>query len=229
LGNLAGAHTEAVARKELAKLILDWSKNAAGTTHAKAKDIDKNLIETQLNVLNQEHLRKIYQSAEQEAKGNRMAETYIQKLNASMPSDSASFILKNQVSAQGKMDAELIITLESGKEVNTGMSLKNYNMESGGSLALQKSGFLWNYLIDSPTRNFTEHILNIYAKRDEEITGDANAIAEEQAAREAVSELIEPARKALYATLLFSALTGYNQGRTGREASLLVLYSKNQS
>ena len=44
-----------------------------------------------------------------------------------------------------------------------------------------------------------------------------------------VQALIEPARKSLYATLLFSALTGYNQGRTGREASLLVLYNKNQS
>ena len=166
----------------------------------------------EIDSLDQDFLKALYEQQD----------TYVKRV------DKDTFTLKaTGGSTQGKTDASFSFMSPEGVRKTAQLSIKNYSLKGSNSVTLQSSGSLLAYLegardMGSGSEKFVEYILNIYADHPKE------EIKEEKhfSMQSDMDALRESAKNTLKAQMLYSALTGRGQMKTGREAEILVVYDK---
>ena len=120
---------------------------------------------------------------------------------------------------QGKQDITLEVEVNNKKR-NIGASVKNYSLSGSGAIDLQTTGSLLQYLegAEAITNHITEHMLNIFAWHPEKEDGVNYGSIMRNFRKEAVL--------LLKGQLLYSALSGRFQMKSGQHADILFVYDK---
>lgn len=224
LAHLVSKEGPAYAKQELGKIIQQWAssittgnQSTSSLNNSRAKGVGQ--FGLQSIDLDQTFLKSMLESTDSKM------ESYIREIKDA-EGNLISYTLKPTGGAtHGKADGYIDITLENGINKTIPISLKNYNLQQNGTITAQGSGFLLAYLEGAETiaPGFTEHILNIYSMhpaKEEEDNTDYSAI---------MQILRNKAADSLRAQLLYSALSGQMQMKSGQNAEILAIYDKGAS
>ena len=224
LAQLIAQEVPAYAKQELGKQIQQWAaevttgnKSTSTANNSSAKGVAQ--FGLQSIDLDQNFLKSIADA------GDSKLETYVRSITDA-DGNVINYTLKPTGGAtHGKADGYIEMTVGNDSIKSIPISLKNYNLSTGDALTVQSSGFLLAYLegAESVAPGFTEHILNIYSMHPTQEENDGTDYG-------AVMQILrDKAAESLRIQMLYSALSGQMQMKSGQEAEILAIYDKGAS
>lgn len=217
LGHLVAKSTSQYTAANLMKEIDYWAKHGLGTTGASKDNAQLQLALEKIEWLDQDVLKSLYS-------GSNASGIVIKEITPNGERYSLREI--NSDINNGKTDAEFVLTTTENKKEKLNISYKTTSLApelANGEydqIGLQgDSTSLLTYLLGAG-RKFARHTLNLMVERENENND------EYQFTDSNLDEAREKMMEALKLQMLYSALSGADQGRKGQQANILAIYDK---